>query len=393
MSRDAGTRLLRASLALALALACGCGARDAEDEELSTSNSVSVAVTPARSGSIRAVVRAPGRVTPAPGAELAVTAPEPSQVIELPFATGDRVRRGEVVVRFEIPALDAELTARRSELLRANARVKATDETVTRLQGLFERGVAARKEVEEARRDLAEAQADVETAQGAIAAATALLARSVVTAPFDAIVVDRTHNPGDLVEGGADPVLRLIDPTRLQVEASVALGDLPEVAVGQPAEIRGPGLSTPIKGLVAGVPAAADALSGSARVRIALEGQPPFPANATVAVEIFSAEHSGIVVIPSEAVVEEAGHAYVYVVDREQKAHRREIERGIDSGREVEVRSGVAPGDRVIVAGQNALPDGATVSPRVEAAAAEGEPAGTGTAATPAPPGTPVSQP
>jgi RND family efflux transporter MFP subunit len=376
MTRHARPLLVPSLLALALALGYGCGGREAEEEEeVETSNTVAVAVTPARTGSIRAVVRAPGRVTPAPGAELAVTAPEPSRVAELPFATGDRVHRGAVVVRFEIPALDAELTARRGELARANARVKTSEEVVNRLQGLFERGVAARREVEEARRDLAEAQADVETAQGAIAAATALLERSVVKAPFDAIVVERTHNPGDLVEGGADPVLRLIDPTRLQVEASVALGDLPQVALGQPADVRGPGVAMPIRGTVAGVPAAADALSGSARVRIALEGEPPLPANATVEVEIFSAEHAGVIVIPSEAVVEEAGRRYVYVVDHEQKAHRHEIESGIDSGREVEVRSGVAAGDRVIVAGQNALPDGATVSPRVEGAAPAPTPA------------------
>ena len=43
----------------------------------------------------------------------------------------------------------------------------------------------------------------------------------------------RFHNPGDQVEATAsDPVLRVIDPTRLQVDASVAIADLPAVMVG-----------------------------------------------------------------------------------------------------------------------------------------------------------------
>ena len=58
---------------------------------------------------IRGVVYATGIVTPAPGAELMVVAPEAARIADLPHAGGDRVRRGDVLVRFEIPGAAAEL--------------------------------------------------------------------------------------------------------------------------------------------------------------------------------------------------------------------------------------------------------------------------------------------
>ena len=60
-------------------------------------------MVPAATGSIRGVVHATGVVSPAPGAELVVIAPEPARIVEIPHAEGDRVQQGDVLVRFEIP--------------------------------------------------------------------------------------------------------------------------------------------------------------------------------------------------------------------------------------------------------------------------------------------------
>ena len=62
--------------------------------------------------------------------------------------------------------------------------------------------------------------------------------RATVRATFDGIVARRMHNPGDLVEATAsDPVLRVIDPRRLEVVAAVPLADAPRVEVGAPAHL------------------------------------------------------------------------------------------------------------------------------------------------------------
>src|SRR6185503_9313515 len=170
------------------------------------------------------IVAASGIVSAAPGADWVITAPEPARIVELPKAEGDRVTPGDLLVRFEIPARATDVAARRAEVDQARARMENAQASVTRLTTLVEHGVAAQKELEDARRDLAEAKAAVAQAQAALQNAGALESRTVVRATFPGVVAKRAHNPGDMVEAAAgDVILRVIDPGKLQVLASVAI--------------------------------------------------------------------------------------------------------------------------------------------------------------------------
>ena len=144
------------------AICCLSACRHEAPEETETQTPVAVQVEQSRSGPIREVIAATGLVTAAPGAELTVTAPEAARIAELPKAEGDRVRTGDLLVRFEIPSLTAGAAASRAAIEQAQARVENAKAAATRVQGLFERGVAARKEVEDAQRELREANAAVE---------------------------------------------------------------------------------------------------------------------------------------------------------------------------------------------------------------------------------------
>jgi RND family efflux transporter MFP subunit len=340
------------------------GCHPASQEEVDTSNPVQVVVAQARTGDLRGVVRATGVVTPAPGAELVVLAPGPARVVELPHAEGDRVRRGALLARFEVPNLQADVAARRAELARGKARVAAAQAAYARLGDLFERGVAAKREVEDARREVADAEADVATAGGGLAAALAVAQRGVVRAPFDGVVTARLHNAGDLVDAApSDPVLRFVDPSRQQVEAAVPLTDIAAVVVGQPVRVLGPGGVMAGRGSVIARAAAADPATGAAKVRVELGSAVTLAANTPVQVEIETVEHRGVVLIPAAAVVQEGPRTYVYVVTPDKHAHRRELQQGIVAGGEVEARAGVMAGELVIVQGQTALPDDAVVTP------------------------------
>src|SRR4051794_30784523 len=94
--------------------ACACSPRPPEAVE--SEAPVPVTTARAETGSVTAVIRASGVVTPAPGAEQLVVAPEPARIAAITRAEGDRVRRGEVLVRFEIPALAADAARQQSEI-------------------------------------------------------------------------------------------------------------------------------------------------------------------------------------------------------------------------------------------------------------------------------------
>jgi RND family efflux transporter MFP subunit len=336
-----------------------------------TAEAVPVTTAIAHAGPIRAVVAATGQVKPAAGAEMLVTPPQPARIAELPKGVGDHVRRGELLARFEIPSLDADASARRSDLARGEAQLETARQNLARLSGLFDRGIAARKEVEDAKRDVAQAEATVAEARASTAAAGQLAGRAVVRALFEGVIVSRTHRVGDLVDPAApDPILRVIDPSRLQVEAAVAAGDLGKVEAGGAAKVRGASFPDEAARVIARPPAI-DPTTGTGLVRLAFDTPTRRPAGLSAEVEIYGPERQAAVLVPADALVVEGPASYVFTVDAQKKAHRREVQVGVVAAGEAEILSGIAAGDTVVVRGQTALPDGATVEP---AAAKETEP-------------------
>jgi RND family efflux transporter MFP subunit len=337
-------------------------------EEVETDTVVPVTTAPAQSGDIRAVIHATGDVNPAPGAELVVVAPEPARIAEITKGEGERVRRGDVLVRFEIPTLNAEATSRGAEMTAAEARLRVGRDNLARMQDLLTRGVAARKEVEDAEKEVADAQAAVTQAQAARGSAQTLAGRQTVRATFDGVIGKRFHNAGDQVEASAtDPVLRVIDPTRLQVDASVAIPDLSRIVVGATGRLIMSG-DAPALGLkVVARPSVVESGTAAAPVRLRFLTPHNLAVGTPVQVEIDAEEHTNVVLVPVEAIVREGEETAVFIAAG-GKAQRRPVELGIVDAEHAEIKQGVKPGEQVIVHGQAGLPDGAAITPEKAAA-------------------------
>jgi len=200
-----------AGLLLVPLLAAACHRPQAE--EMETQAAVPVEVAHPRQGTLTAVIHATGTVEAAPGADWTVTAPAAARVAEVHGAAGDRVRRGTLLVRLEAPTLKADLATRAGALAQAQARIDNARRNHVRLTGLLEKGIASRKDVEDARKELLDAEADVREATQTHAAAAELAAQAQARAPFDGTVVQRWHNAGDLIDAN-EHVLRLVDLRR-----------------------------------------------------------------------------------------------------------------------------------------------------------------------------------
>lgn len=332
-------------------------------EEVETTAPVAVEVKAATIETVQSRIHASGLVAPAPGADWTIVAPEAARIAELSKAEGDVVAAGDVLVRFDIPTLAANVSGRRAEVAQARARLETTRAAVTRLSSLVDRGIASRREVQEAERDRAEAEAAVARAESEAAAAALLADRAVVTARFNGIVAKRWHNPGDFVDASnSDPVLRVIDPRTLQVVASVPAADLVRIVVGRLAEVTGPGGSEPEAMTVSAKPAQLDPTGSVAEVRLAFKVRTRLTAGIPVQVSIVGDEHVGVVAVPSAAILHDDDEAFVMVAGADNVAHRQVVVLGLEGDGIVEIVKGVAAGDRVIVRGQTALPDGAAIS-------------------------------
>lgn len=338
--------------------AAACGRTDVE--QIKTTAAPEVAVETATVGPLNGVLTVTGIVTPGPGAEWTIVAPEPARIAELPLGEGDIVKVGDLLVRYDIPSRPADLSARRAEVAQATARLATARAAVTRLSGLVDRGVAAPREVEEAKRDQTDAEAALSQAQSAVTAVEALGSRSVVVATFPGAIAKRWHNPGDLVDASAsDPILRVIDPARLQVLAAVPVSELRRLVVGRPARIGG---ASGIAARIVSLPVSVDADRPTADVRIAATTRIGLPAGATVDVEIATAARPNAVIVPTAAVGRNEDGTFLMVAGADTKAHRRPVVVGVSAGDRIEITSGIAAGDQVIVRGQDGLPDGAEIA-------------------------------
>jgi RND family efflux transporter MFP subunit len=215
--------------------------------------------------------------------------------------------------------------------------------------------------MENADRELADAVAAVAGAEAARAAAEAAVARAVIRAPFDGVIAARLRNPGDLVQGIAtEPVLRLVDPTRLEITATVAAADVPRVLPGATGRIAAATGAVPVSLSVVSRPAAATA-GGDATVRLTFMEPSALAVDTRVEVDIDAEERSGVVLIPADALVREAGGSAVFVAVG-NRAQRRPVVTGLVDEERVEITAGLKPGELLITRGHATLPDGATIS-------------------------------
>lgn len=351
-------RLMAVPLALTLFAACSHEAI----EEVESETVVPVTTEPATVGRIRASINVTGTVTAAPGADQIVIAPQPSRIVDMPKADGDRVSAGDLLVRFEIPSLTADVAARRAELTRAEARLANARAAQTRAHDLFERGVAARKEVEDADRELADAQAGATEARATLGAAETSAGLATVRARFSGIVARRYHNEGELVDATAtDPVIRIVDPKRLEVTAAVPIADVPRVTIGAAGHMKNPAGEGEIDLKVISRPAAVEQGMATAPIRMTFAASDIAPVGTPLQVTIDAEEHTNVVLVPAAAVLREADETAVFVANGDT-AERRLVEIGLSDAAHTEIKSGIKAGDAVIVKGQAGLPDGAKIS-------------------------------
>jgi len=353
------------ALALVLGVSLGASAcgREAPRPEapVDTESVVPVAAEPARRGSLRAVIRTTGVVTPVAGSEFIATAPEPARILEIPRAEGDRVVAGDLLVRFEMPSAGADAARQRAEIARAQARLENARVTQARSRDLVERGIISRREMENADRDVADAQADVARAVAALAAVDAAMLRAIVRAPFAGVIAQRIHSAGDLVQGIAtDPILRLVDPDRLEITAPIPAADAPRILPGAAARVMSVPGAKPVRLTVSSRPSAVGGGS-DALVRLTFAEPATIAVDTRVDIEIDGEEHVDAVLVPADALIRK-GTEVAALVAVGNRAERRIVTTGLADEESVEIVSGIEAGELVITRGQTGLADGAAIS-------------------------------
>ncbi len=161
------------------------------------------------------------------------------------FRRGARLAKGDVLLRLEPETFKADLEQANARLEQARAAVAEAQITRNRAEALEDRGFGTEESLQEATLGVAQAEANLATARAEITRAQSNLNDATVTAPFDALVTERTAAPGQIVQPGSR-VGTIIALEAAEVEMGLVppdlalLGDL-NALIGAPVEIRGLG--------------------------------------------------------------------------------------------------------------------------------------------------------
>jgi len=360
-----------AALAAALAVATGCSSHESAFGDTTVSQPSNLTVTPeqrqrihlvtAQQVSFRPMIEATGTVAFNGDRSTQVLSPVSGPATRVIGTPGMVVHRGDPLAYVSSPDFATAV----ADYRKAQSGYRNAKRIATRDSALFANDALARAELEQAQTDLAAAEADVDAAVESMRALgvdeaqiqavrdgkTASIA-AIVRAPIDGTIVEKLIAQGQLLEAGSTACFTIADLSTMWVLANVFANDLPDVAVGQPADIVTDVARAPLPGRVDYIASLADPGTKAVQVRIlAPNNNHVLRRDMFVRVEIkSSAEHRGILVPVSSILRDEQNLPFVFVAAGKGFARRR-ITLGDRVGDQYETSAGLTPGDQVVAEG------------------------------------------
>lgn len=297
-------------------------------------------------------------------------AEEGGRVLEVGAERLDRVEEGRLLVRLDPLAAEVEVARAEAALARARSELDLARANLARLRSLASNRVSSEKDLDQAANDERVALATWRAAEASLRDARDRLAKKTILAPFAGVLREFPVEAGEYV-GPGERVAELLEVSRVRVEIGLRDRDVVAVRAGSSARVRvdaRPGER--FDGTVTRVAGAADPETRKFAVQVEVEnpGERLLPGMiANVELDLGTSREA--LLVPREAVLDEFGLDFVYVVEAGgadgPRARQRRIEtRPVPFQPGVlEVTSGLAGGERIATTRLRQLADGARIEP------------------------------
>ena len=333
-----------------------------------------------------------------------IGAPVTGTVAAVPVSEGQAVAAGQLLVALETAEARAAVDSARHAVAQAEARLAQiavtalpvaaesvrqgetnlgnAERALKRQQDLFDKGFVGQAALDDAQRarDLAASQlaaarlqhaaaasggsedrlarAALDQARASLRASQARLDQMTIEAPVAGVLISRAVERGNVVQPGK--VLMTLSPAgETQLVVLIDEKNLGLLRVGQRAFASAdayPGRR--FEALVSYINPAVDALRGSVEVKLAVPAPPAYLLqDMTVSVDIEVARLANVLAVPAETLRE----GDWVLVAREGHVHRQPVKVGLRGDGRVEIVTGLAEGELVLAANNNAVREGAAV--------------------------------
>jgi RND family efflux transporter MFP subunit len=296
-------------------------------------------VRPTR-GPVVAAVYATGSVEPVTWARLGPTVR--GRIVSYPVREGSHVEAGDLIAQLD----DSE---QRAAVLKMEAELDFRRRTLRRIEPLGRRDFATAANVEQAQSALAQGEADLDVMRKR-------LADLALHAPFAGTVIRKDFEVGDL-PGPDDTLVWLAGPGGLWITAEVDEEDLPRIHVGQETLIKADAFPGQVfRATLDVITPKGDPVEKSYRVRVRLPEDTVLKVGMTVEINVVNDKRDDALLVPATALVDGA----LWTV-RDGHARRVTVEPGVRGTDRVEIKSGIADDEQIILVPPKTLAEGQRV--------------------------------
>jgi membrane fusion protein, multidrug efflux system len=359
--------LIAAALVSAIALSA-CSRKSASNQDDAPANAgeqiAEVTLTRVTRATISSTLTVTGTIAALPNQDVKVSSLVPGRVARLLVAEGDHVRQGQPLAGIEDRPYQDQLRQAQAAVEQAKANLENAKLNRDRNETLFQRGIAARKDLEDARTQVSVNEAALAQAEAQSSLARLQISRAQIVSPISGVVVKRFVSGGEQVDGtAAQPIFEIANLQPAELFANVPADYLGRIRLGQTLAILTDAFPGKMfSGRVVAISPAVDSATNVGLVRIRIENRDGLLRlgmflSATVPLET----HSNALVVPPQSIYrDEAGQPRLFRVEGEN-ATAIPVKLGIENSDQVELLSGVKEGDTVILAGGYGLGDKARI--------------------------------
>jgi multidrug efflux system membrane fusion protein len=301
-------------------------------------------------------------------------------LMKIDFKEGDDVKKGDLLAQIDPRPYEAALAQANGNLARDEALLKGAQVDLARYQGLAAQNAVPRQTLDTQIALVAQDQGTVEADRASVKAAQVNLQYCRIVSPLDGRVGLRQVDQGNYVTPGDTNGLVVIT----QLQPISVLFTLPEdniqtvlkrmqggAVLPAAAYDRG-GANKIADGTLQTFDSQIDPTTGTikARAQFVNDTKALYP-NQFVNVRLLVDTHKDVTTISTAGIQRGVPGTFVYLVNADNTVSVRPVQLGVTEGERVEVRSGLAPGDRIVIDGADKLRDGAKINVRTEADASK----------------------
>jgi RND family efflux transporter MFP subunit len=276
---------------------------------------------------------------------------------------GSRVEKGDVLAVIEAPELDQQVSQAVAAREQMASTLALADSTVARWEALRKKDVVSQQDLDERRSAVAQARANVAAADANLQRLRQLEDFKRVTAPFSGVVTRRNIDVGDLIDtsGKALFLLSQTDPLRVYVNVPQSYANL--VKVGQPVLVtQAELLGQSFKGQVTRTSASIDTATRTMQIEVSLPNRDGALLPGAYVQVALPLQSSAALTVPGNALLFRGEGTRLAVVDARGKVTLHAVTLGRNNGATVEITSGIAATDRLVLNPPDSLTDGDVVT-------------------------------